>query len=341
MTELIDLKKIALNWFENDASDVIGPCEITVNSEENLERTTFTIKLQDIPPVILENLNNLNSQEKIHEKIKFYIEIIQNSFIEIYTYINLEIKSQKYNNACVIANYINSQSNAAYVQIFDNKNYLVVRFKVASSSMSGAGSDVFYYLILTALTPTYHYFKLFQILYELNVDSDKAIQKFEKHIQDTNDTSNTVRDSEEYTDEDAEIVTKIEEFNEEFIKILGSLENSEYWIKNLNFETDSFTIFDELISELWQGDGPMEKNIESVTAVFGSYVAITLMQKFNGEWSIEDEGSWRYILEETEEFPGLAIQPFVWMRKRFDNKESIAEKYESMVIYAQNLKNNE
>ena len=329
MTNEFTLKESALEWFQNHALDALGPCELNVKTDEELEQTTFSIKLKGLPPLISEDAESENFSNEIHENINIYLETIQESFIEVIIYLQIKISSEKYNYACELSNYVNSQSNASYVQVFEQDNELVIRFKVATSACMGAGIEDFYFLLLSALSPTYKFFELFLILSSSSNTPNEIINSFNANIRENEDE-----------DEDEVIRSKIYEFNEEFKRIIDGLDDADYWEEKLDYSINSFKLFDELINDLWPESGPMEKNIESVTAVFGSYIAVTFMLVFNGEWSIESEGSWRYIIDETDDFPMLAIQPFVWMRNRFDNNELIFQKYESMASYANSVKDN-
>ena len=338
MNEEINLKENALEWFQNHALDLLGPCELNVNEDEELDRTSFSINLSGTPPFILEDDGFKPCSKKIHENINLYLDTIPDGFIEVLVYLRIEISSEKYASACVLSNYVNMQSNAAYTQIFDQGDKLIVRVKVASSASLGGASDDFYYLFLSALTQTYHFFELFNILGEVDKNPDEIINIFDQRFSeiDVEDARQDEKINETEAegfgnkDIDKDVRIKIEEFIAEFKGVLDGFDDADYWTDNLDYSIDSFVFFDALIDQLWPDNGPMEKNLGSVTAVFGSYVAITLMHQFNGEWSATKDGVWTFVIDDSDKFRGKAAQPFVWMRNRFNNKELISKKYESI-----------
>ena len=73
MNEEINLKENALEWFQNHALDLLGPCELNVNEDEELDRTSFSITLSGTPPFILEDDGFKPCSKKIHENINLYL----------------------------------------------------------------------------------------------------------------------------------------------------------------------------------------------------------------------------------------------------------------------------
>lgn len=132
------------------------------------------------------------------------------------------------------------------------------------------------------------------------------------------------------------IETRIAEFLDEFFTIVKGFPKGASWKKRLDGTPDSLSDYDELLDAVIEASNIDEDNIESIIAVFGSYTANVLQNTFAGEWC-NNEGAWSYILEETEEQPGIAVSPFAWMRKRIENGERIEAKFASMIEFIEQV----
>lgn len=340
----ISLKRSALSWFQDYAADVLGPSEIDVHTDEKGGKTTFTVTLKSSPPVVEENLGAKSSSYVVHENIRLYLDVIEEGFLEVLVYLNLEVGINRFSDACELANYVNTESNTGYVQIFDEDGSLVIRVKVVSSAFATPSNQDFYYLFASALSVAYKTFDLFYLFSSSDLDPDSVIELLESKVSndsfsDSSDAGNSaVSDSDENSlHEDKEIRVEIVQFSNEFKNVVSELDDSSYWGKRLDYSIGSLVLLDQLVKELWHGEPPNQKNIESVVAVFGSYIAQILMQTFNGRWAVGSDGAWKYIMALSEDHPEIQVYPFVWMRKRFEKGELISEKYESLIAYSEKI----
>jgi hypothetical protein len=335
MTEKLNLKNQAIFWLQNYALEVLGPCEVNVKDNEEAERSTISIILSGEPPVISEDSNYNFISSEIHENISIYLDIIQNNFIEVLIYLHIDIASEKYNYACELANYINSQSNSSHVQIFDQDEDLIIRIKVSSSASLGADNEDFKNLILSNLCVCYYFYELFLILSESHNHPNDIIDIFNSKVSGIDSHTTKLESANLHNDEDEDedelIRTQVDYLNTEFIKILDSLEDSDYWTEKLDYSINSLSYFDQLITDLWPNEGPSENNIETITAIFGSYVAVSLMEKFNGHWSVGDKGAWIFNFSVNDDYVYTQVKPFVWMSNKFHDNELISKNYELFI----------
>lgn len=339
------LKRVTLNWFQEHAADVLGPSEINVHTDENIGKTTFTVMLKSSPPVVERDLRANSSEYEVHENIRLYLDVIDEGFLEVLVYLQLEVSSERFPGACEVANYVNARSSSGYVQVFDEEGGLVIRVKVASSAIASPSDRDFHYLFASCLTTAYQAFHLFYLFASTDLDSEELINVFGSNVpidsnsdSDQDGTSPPVDIEEDSLQEDVEIRSKVADFSKEFKNVVSGLEASDYWEEKLDYSIESFEFFDQLVEDLWPEEPPNQKNIEPVVAVFGSYIAQTLMHAFDGFWAVNSDGAWKYILALGEDQPDIEVYPFVWMRKRFDGGDLISDKYESLIAYSEQIK---
>jgi hypothetical protein len=104
---------------------------------------------------------------------------------------------------------------------------------------------------------------------------------------------------------------------------------------NLDYSIESLNFIDEWIDSAWNGGQP--NNIDSMVQVIGAYVGLTIEKIFPGIWSIVDDG-YVFILDETESIPeGFEINPFGWVRKRFEQNQSIFLTFKNMIEYIESI----
>jgi len=338
------LKHITLNWFQEHAAAVLGPSEITVHTDENFGKTTFTVILKSSPPVVERDLRTNSSEYEVHENIRLYLDVIEEGFLEVLVYLELEVSSKRFPDACELANYVNARSSSGHVQIFDEEGGLIIRVKVASSAFTSPSARDFHYLFASCLQTAYQAFDLFYLFSSTELDPEKLINLFESNVpidshsdSDHDGKSPPLDIEEDSLQDDIEIRAKIADYGEEFKNIVSGLKDSDYWEKKLDYSIKSFEFFDQLVQELWPKQPPNQKNIEPVVAIFGSYIAETLMHAFDGFWAVNSDGAWKYIMALGEDQPDIEVYPFIWMRKRFDKGDLISEKYESLMAYSEQI----
>jgi len=182
------LKDLALSWFQNESLEILGPFDLNVQTDEELNRTTFKINLTQTPPLIYEmeldkEINedtlNLITLNLINKNINLYLDTVEDRFIEVLCYLGLSVSSDKYSQACEIANFLNINSNTYFIQVFPQEETLNIRIKVATSAIGGVGNDDFYILITSVILSTYNYWSLFSILEKSNESADKIIAIFQ------------------------------------------------------------------------------------------------------------------------------------------------------------------
>jgi hypothetical protein len=338
------LKRITLNWFQAHAAAVLGPSEINVHTDENVGKTTFTVMLKRSPPVVERDLRTNSSEYEVHENIRLYLDVIEEGFLEVLVYLELEVSSKHFPDACELANYLNARSSSGHVQVFDEEGGLIIRVKVASSTFTSPSDRDFHYLFASCLNTAYQAFELFYPLSSTDLDSEDLIDVFgsnvpiDSHHDSDHDGNSPPVDVEGDTLQgDVEIRSKVADFSKEFKNIVSGLEASDYWEEKLDYSIESFEFLDQLVDDLWPEEPPNQKNIEPVVAVFGSYIAQTLMHAFDGFWAVNSDGAWKYIMALGEDQPDIEVYPFVWMRKRFDKGDLISEKYESLMAYSEQI----
>ena len=338
------LKRVTLNWFQEHAADVLGPSEINVHTDENIGRTTFTVTLKSSPPVVEGYLESRSLDYEVHENIRIYLDVIEDGFLELLVYLELKVDSSSFLGACELANYVNSNSSTGFVQVFDERDGLIVRVKVASSASRTPSDEDFNHLFFSSFSVAYQAFDLFYLFSSTGLDPRSVIDLFES-MSAGDSCLNSDQEEDPKSDEskgedlkrDKEIRYKLAQISNEFKNIVSGLEDADYWEEKLDYSIDSFQFFDQLVEDLWPEEPPTEKNIEKVVAVFGSYIAQTLMYAFEGTWSVSSDGAWEYTMAVSEDQPVIQVYPFVWMRKRFDEEDLIAEKYQSLVTYSEQI----
>jgi len=338
------LKRITLNWFQGYAADVLGPSEIDVHTDENIGKTTFTVILKSTPPVVARDFRVNSSKYEVHENIRLYLDVIDEGFLEVLVYLELEVSSERFQGACEVANYVNTRLSSGCVQVFDEEGDLIIRVKVASSAFTSPSERDFHYLFASCLTTAYQAFDVFYLFSSTDLNPEELINVFEStvpidsHSDPYHENSSKGIDIEkESLQEDVEIRYKVADFSKEFKSVVSGLEDSDYWEEKLDYSIESFEFFDQLVEDLWPEEPPNENSIEPVVAVFGSYVAQTLMQAFDGFWAVDSNGAWKYVMALGEDQPHIGVYPFAWMRKRFDNGDLISEKYEAMMAYSEQI----
>lgn len=335
------LKRVTLNWFKEHAAAVLGPSEINVHTDENIGKTTFTVMLKGSPPVVERDLRANSSEYEVHENIRLFLDVFDEGFLEVLVYLELEVSSDRFSGACEVANYVNARSSLGYVQVFDEEDGLIIRVKVASSAFTSPSDRDFHYLFASCLTTAYQAFDLFYLFSSNDIDSEEVINVFESNIpidrhSDANHDGNSppVDIEEDSPQEDVEIRFKVAGFSKEFKNVVSGLEDSDYWEDKLDYSIESFEFFDQLVEDLWPEEPPNQNSLEPVVAVFGSYIAQTLMHAFDGFWAVNSDGAWKYIMALGDDQPDIEVYPFVWMRKRFDKGDLISEKFESLMAYS-------
>jgi hypothetical protein len=315
-----------------------------VHTEEINSKTTFKITLKSCPPVVEDGLEARSSQHQIHENLRLFLDVIEEGFLEVFVYLGLDVDRERFPGACELANYVNSGSNSGYVQVFDEVDGLIIRVKVASSAFTPPSDKDLYHLFASSLAIAYQAFDLFYLFSTSEPDPPAVINAYESdvlsgsHSDSGQDGSPTVVNNEKnFLKEDYEIRYKVSNFSMEFRKIISGLEDSNYWEEKLNYSIESLKFFDHLVEDLWPEDPPSPNNIDSIVAVFGSYIAETLMHALNGRWMINSDGAWGYVAAVGEDQPDIEIYPFVWMRKRFDEGDLISAKYDSFKAFSKRI----
>lgn len=338
------LKDITLNWFQEHAAAVLGPSEINVHTDENVGKTTFSVMLKSSPPVVERDLRTNSSEYEVHENIRLYLDVIDEGFLEVLVYLELEVSSERFPDACEVANYVNARSSSGYVQVFDEEGGLIIRVKVASSALTSPSDRDFHYLFASCLQTAYQAFDLFYLFSSTDLDSEELTNLFESNVpidshsdSDHDGNSPPLDVEEDSLEEDIRIRSKVANFSKGFKNVVSGLKDSDYWEEKLDYSIESFEFLDQLVQDLWPEEPPNQNNIEPVVAVFGSYIAQTLMHAFDGRWAGNSDGAWRYIMALGEDQPDIEVYPFVWMRKRFDKGDLISEKYESLTAYSEQI----
>ena len=93
--------------------------------------------------------------------------------------------------------------------------------------------------------------------------------------------------------------------------------------ERLDYSPGSITALDEMIEEIWDGDGPSENARNSTSLVFGSYVAEVLQRTISGKWKKADDGGFKFRPIGCD----YSFQPWNWMMKKLVNDDSIAPKF--------------
>jgi hypothetical protein len=98
-------------------------------------------------------------------------------------------------------------------------------------------------------------------------------------------------------------------------------EEQEY---DLDFSEESIGRLDELIDDFWGEGGPSKDNFDTMVWVFGCYIAAVVENNFKGHWYKEESGEVNFEPEISE----IAFNPFNWVAKKFELKDSLEAKYE-------------
>lgn len=97
-----------------------------------------------------------------------------------------------------------------------------------------------------------------------------------------------------------------------------------YW---LDFSEQSLEELDKMFSDTWGDAGPSEENLNAMVWAFGSYVAIVINTHYSGVWDRErDDGPINF----TSASGLIGFNPWNWVAKRFDEGDSVSEKYSAI-----------
>jgi hypothetical protein len=97
-----------------------------------------------------------------------------------------------------------------------------------------------------------------------------------------------------------------------------------YW---LDFSEQSLEELDRMFSKNWGDAGPSEESRDLLVYAFGSYVAVVINAHYAGAWDRErDDGPVNF----TSASGLIGFNPWNWIVKRFDEGDSIYEKYSTI-----------
>ena len=89
----------------------------------------------------------------------------------------------------------------------------------------------------------------------------------------------------------------------------------------LDFSIKSIPRLDKMISDLWKGDPP--NDLDTMTFVFGSYVALIVDRSFQGSWTTEKDTN-EIVFNSKKS--SVNFNPWNWVAKRFELEDMIAPK---------------
>jgi len=103
------------------------------------------------------------------------------------------------------------------------------------------------------------------------------------------------------------------------------------YLKKLDFTPASLKAFDSLIKRIWSGECPSDEHFDLMVWAFGAYVAEVIQRNNEGFW-VKEEGVYQFVNP-----GGFGVFPWAWVRKRFEEDDLIAPKYDTAMRIGANF----
>ena len=103
------------------------------------------------------------------------------------------------------------------------------------------------------------------------------------------------------------------------------------YLKKLNFSPASLRAFDSLIKRIWKGEPPSDQHLDLIVWAYGAYVAEVIQRNNEGVW-MKDDGVYQFVNP-----GGFGVFPWAWVKKRFEEDDLIASKYDTVMRIGANF----